>query len=120
MNLAERARRIKLLVLDVDGVLTDGRLYYGPDGEVMKVFHVHDGYGLKRWHDFGGQTAIITGRKSQIVETRARELCIAHVYQGRDDKATAFEELLTESNMSADECCFVGDDSLDIPVMQQV
>ena len=120
MEIAERAQRIKLLILDVDGVLTDGRLCYGPAGEVMKVFDVRDGYGLKRWHDSGGRSAIISGRKSEIVATRARELGITYVFQDRDDKATAFAELLCEAGVAADECCFVGDDSLDIPVLQQV
>lgn len=120
MDIAERAREIKLLVLDVDGVLTDGRLYYGPAGEVMKVFDVRDGYGLKRWHDAGGRSAIISGRKSLIVEYRASELGIRYIYQDRDDKATAFGELLTEAGASAEECCFIGDDSLDVPVMRQV
>jgi len=120
MDLAERAKGIKLLVLDVDGVLTDGRLYYGATGETMKVFDVRDGYGLKRWHDFGGRSAIISGRNSPIVAHRASELGIGYVYQDRDDKARAFDELLSQAQVSADECCFVGDDSLDVPVMQQV
>jgi 3-deoxy-D-manno-octulosonate 8-phosphate phosphatase (KDO 8-P phosphatase) len=120
MDLSQRAAKIKLLILDVDGVLTDGRLYYGPEGEQSKTFHVRDGYGIKRWHDAGGRSAIITGRKSQIVETRARELGVTHVFQDRDDKAAAFAELLDETRLGADECCFVGDDSLDVPVMQQV
>jgi 3-deoxy-D-manno-octulosonate 8-phosphate phosphatase (KDO 8-P phosphatase) len=120
MDLAERARGIKLLVLDVDGVLTDGRLYYGATGETMKVFDVRDGYGLKRWHDFGGRSAIISGRNSPIVAHRASELGISYIYQDRDDKARAFDELLSQAQVSTDECCFVGDDSLDVPVMQQV
>jgi len=120
MDITERAKRVKLLILDVDGVLTDGRLYYGPDGEVLKTFHVRDGYGLKRWHDLDGRSAIITGRESQIVATRAKELGITYVFQNRDDKARAFGELLSQVGLSADECCFIGDDSLDVPVMQQV
>ena len=120
MNVADRASRVKLLVLDVDGVLTDGRLYYDASGETMKAFHVHDGYGLKRWHDAGGHSAIISGRKSAIVEKRASELGIEFVYQGRDDKATALAELLSAADMSADECCFVGDDTLDVQVMELV
>lgn len=119
MDIAERARHVKLLVLDVDGVLTDGRLYYGASGEEMKVFDVRDGYGLKRWHDAGGRTAIISGRSSEIVEGRASELGIAYVYQGRDDKATAFAELLNRAVVTAEQCSFVGDDTLDVPVMQQ-
>ncbi|MBV9243060.1 MAG: HAD-IIIA family hydrolase [Acidobacteria bacterium] len=120
MDIAERSRRIKLLILDVDGVLTDGGLYYGPSGEEIKVFHVRDGYGLKRWHDAGGRSAIISGRKSSIVETRARELGITFVYQDRDDKIAAFTALLGEAGLASEECCFVGDDSLDVPVLQQV
>ena len=120
MDIVEHARRIKLLVLDVDGVLTDGRLYYGPHGEVMKAFDVRDGYGIRRWHETGGRSAIISGRKSEIVETRARELGIEFVFQDRDDKANAFAELKTVAGASAEECCFVGDDSLDVPVMEEV
>ena len=120
MEIDERAQRISLLILDVDGVLTDGRLFYGPDGELMKVFDARDGYGIKRWHDSGGRSAIISGRRSTVVETRARELGIEFVYQDRDDKATAFGELIREAGVTADECCFVGDDSLDVPVLQEV
>lgn len=120
MDIAERARGVKLIVLDVDGVLTDGRLYYGESGEIIKAFDVRDGYGLKQWHDSGGRTAIISGRNSKIVEHRAAELGIIYVHQGRDDKANAFNELLAEAKVSADECCFVGDDSLDVPVMREV
>jgi 3-deoxy-D-manno-octulosonate 8-phosphate phosphatase (KDO 8-P phosphatase) len=120
MDVAERARRVKLLVLDVDGVLTDGRLFYGPTGEVIKTFHVRDGYGLKQWHEAGGKSAIISGRRSEIVESRARELGIAYVFQGRDDKAAAFAELLAETKVTAQESCFIGDDSLDVPVLTQV
>jgi 3-deoxy-D-manno-octulosonate 8-phosphate phosphatase (KDO 8-P phosphatase) len=120
MDLSQRAAKIKLLILDVDGVLTDGRLYYGPNGEEIKTFHVRDGYGIKRWHDAGGRSAIISGRNSQIVETRARELAITYVFQDRDDKAAAFIELLNKTQVTADECCFIGDDSLDVPVMLQV
>ncbi|MFL6373626.1 MAG: KdsC family phosphatase [Pyrinomonadaceae bacterium] len=120
MDISERAKRIKLLILDVDGVLTDGRLYYGASGEELKVFDVRDGYGLKRWHDSGGRTAIISGRNSPIVERRASELRIRFVYQGRDDKSAAFAELLGQAEVAADECCFVGDDTLDVPLMRLV
>ncbi len=120
MDIADRAKRVRLLILDVDGTLTDGRLYYGASGEELKVFHVHDGYGLKRWHDAGGSSAIISGRESAIVEKRAEELGIQFVYQDRDDKTTAFVELLAVANVSADECCFVGDDTLDVQVMERV
>jgi 3-deoxy-D-manno-octulosonate 8-phosphate phosphatase (KDO 8-P phosphatase) len=120
VDIAERARGIKLLILDVDGVLTDGRLYYGDSGEVMKAFHVRDGYGLKRWHEAGGLSAIISGRTSTIVATRAAEVGITYVYQGRDDKAAALRELISQVEVSAHQCCFVGDDSLDVPVMREV
>ena len=77
MELSERCRKIKLLLLDVDGVLTDGRLYFGPNGEEFKQFYVRDGYGLKLWHEAGFKSAIITGRESTIVENRGKELGIS-------------------------------------------
>jgi 3-deoxy-D-manno-octulosonate 8-phosphate phosphatase (KDO 8-P phosphatase) len=109
MTPEQRAARIRLVVLDVDGVLTDGRLYYGPQGEAMKVFDVRDGHGIK----------ILSARDSPIVAQRARELGIARVLQGRGDKAQAFNDLLAETKISADETAFVGDDLPDLPVLQQ-
>jgi len=120
MNLKERCARVKLLLLDVDGVLTDGRLYFGPGGEVIKVFHVRDGYGLKLWHDAGFRSGIISGRNSDIVSIRASELGIHFVYQGNDDKLLALNEIAAEARVLLDEIAFVGDDLLDIPVLEKV
>ena len=120
MDLTERCKKITLLLLDVDGVLTDGRLYYGPDGEVIKTFDVRDGYGLKLWHEAGFRSGIISGRNSDIVSFRAAELKMSFVYQGNDDKIAAFNELFAEAGVSKDEIAFVGDDTLDIPVFERV
>jgi 3-deoxy-D-manno-octulosonate 8-phosphate phosphatase (KDO 8-P phosphatase) len=120
MELAERCKNIKLLLLDVDGVLTDGSLYYGPNGEELKVFFVRDGYGLKLWHEAGYRSGIISGRNSDIVSFRAAELSMTYVYQGNDDKRAALTEILSASGVSADEIAYIGDDTLDIPIFERV
>jgi 3-deoxy-D-manno-octulosonate 8-phosphate phosphatase (KDO 8-P phosphatase) len=120
MELVERCRRIKFLLLDVDGVLTDGRLYYGPNGEELKQFFVRDGYGLKLWHEAGFRSGIISGRQSRIVEFRARETGIEFVKQGNDSKLEPFKELCAEAEVSPDEIAFVADDTLDIVLFDQV
>jgi 3-deoxy-D-manno-octulosonate 8-phosphate phosphatase (KDO 8-P phosphatase) len=120
MELSERCEKIKLLLLDVDGVLTDGRLYYGPSGEVLKQFYVRDGYGLKLWHEAGFRSGIISGRNSDIVSFRAAELKMSFVYQGDDDKIAAFDEIVAEAGVTTDEIAFVGDDTLDIPIFERV
>src|SRR6185503_620818 len=89
-----RARRVRLVVFDVDGVLTDGRLWYGPGGEELKAFHAFDGHGVKLLLMGGLKTAILSGRESQAVNERAKELGIEHVIQGADDKRKAFAALL--------------------------
>jgi 3-deoxy-D-manno-octulosonate 8-phosphate phosphatase (KDO 8-P phosphatase) len=109
---------IALLVLDVDGVLTDGRLYFGPRGEVLKVFDVKDGYGIRRLMDAGVQVAIISGRRSAAVARRARELGIRHVFQGADDKLAVFERLRKRLKLDASQCACVGDDVPDVPIMR--
>lgn len=119
MTPEQRAARIRLVVVDVDGVLTDGRLYYGPQGESMKVFDVRDGHGMKMLQQRGVEVAILSARNSPIVAHRAHELGIARTLQGRGDKAAAFRELLTETGVSAEETAFVGDDLPDLPVLQQ-
>jgi len=116
----QRAARVKLMIFDVDGVLTDGRLYYGDQGEVLKTFNTLDGHGIKLLAAVGIASAIITGRKSGIVETRARELGIAHIYQGVHDKTVAFAELLGTTGLEAGACGYMGDDWPDLPVMLQV
>ena len=120
MDLIERCKKIKLLLLDVDGVMTDGRLYYGPKGEVFKAFFARDGYGMKLWHEAGFKSGIISGRDSYAVRFRAAELKISFVYQGNDDKIASFDKLITEAKMPNEEIAFVGDDTLDIPVFERV
>src|SRR5436190_16882225 len=106
MDIEKRASRVKLLVMDCDGVLTDGRLYFGTTGEELKVFFVRDGQGLAFWHKAGYRSAIISGRSSDIVESRAKELGIEFVIQGRVDKTVAFEELLRMTGATADEVAY--------------
>jgi 3-deoxy-D-manno-octulosonate 8-phosphate phosphatase (KDO 8-P phosphatase) len=109
---------IALLVLDVDGVLTDGRLYYGARGEVLKVFDVKDGLGIKRLMKAGVDVAIISGRRSAMVTRRARDLGIRHVFQGSADKLPIFERLRKRLKLDAAACAIVGDDVPDVPVMR--
>lgn len=109
---------IALLVLDVDGVLTDGRLYFGPRGEALKAFDVKDGYGIRRLLDAGVAVAIISGRRSAAVTRRARELGIRHIFQGTDDKLAVFERLRKRLRLTAAACACVGDDVPDVPLMR--
>jgi len=110
-------RRVRLLVLDVDGVLTDGRLYYGARGESLKVFNVNDGYGIKQVAAAGITVAIISGRKSAIVTRRARELGIRHVAQGVGDKLAALHKLTKSQSVPLEHCACVGDDTPDAPML---
>ena len=105
------------MVFDVDGILTDGSLHFGPEGEVIKTFNVLDGHGIKMLQQSGVATAIISARQSAIVARRASDLGIHHVYQGIHDKRSAFEQLLAHANLAADACGFVGDDVIDLPVL---
>lgn len=117
----ERAESIKLLVLDVDGVLTDGSLYVGPDGlEQLKVFDSLDGHGIKLLQSTGVHCAIITGRKSTMVESRARELGIQHVFMAVKDKLAILKSLLNELGLSMKECAAMGDDWPDLSVISRV
>lgn len=111
---------IELLVLDVDGVLTDGRLYYSARGEILKVFDVKDGYGIKLLMKASVTVAIISGRKSAMVARRARDLGIKHVFQGSEDKLPIFERLRKRLKLSASACAMVGDDLPDVAVMRAV
>jgi 3-deoxy-D-manno-octulosonate 8-phosphate phosphatase (KDO 8-P phosphatase) len=115
-----RARRIRLLVLDVDGVLTDGRLYLSAAGEELKVFHVRDGSGLVAVLRAGIEVAIISGRDSAAVTRRAAELGIDRVLQGVADKGAALDVLLTELGVAAEETACVGDDTPDLPMLRRV
>jgi 3-deoxy-D-manno-octulosonate 8-phosphate phosphatase (KDO 8-P phosphatase) len=116
-DLSSRAARTRLLMLDVDGVLTDGRLYFGPSGEELKVFHSRDGHGLKMLRESGVVLAIITGRSSRALERRAAELGIARLYQGVEDKAAVMEELLAELGIDRAAAAGMGDDVVDLPLM---
>lgn len=117
--IAERVAKIRLLLLDVDGVLTDGSIIYSDHGEEVKHFHVRDGSGLKFWRDAGNRVAVLSGRSSQAVTKRAAELQIDPVVQGRNDKRTAWHEILQATGFAADQVCMVGDDLPDLPVMLQ-
>lgn len=109
---------IELLVLDVDGVLTDGRIIITDRGEEIKAFHVRDGVAIRAWQDLGFATAIITGRSSGVVEHRARELGIRHVIQGSHDKAASLQELLRTRGTDASHVAVVGDDLPDLPMLR--
>jgi 3-deoxy-D-manno-octulosonate 8-phosphate phosphatase (KDO 8-P phosphatase) len=119
MTPEQRAAQLRLVVLDVDGVMTDGRLYYGAQGEALKVFDVRDGHGIKMLLDQGVDVAILSARSSEIVATRARELGIRRVMQGRGDKAQAWRELLAATGVSSEHAGFIGDDLPDLPVLAQ-
>lgn len=118
MTPSERARQVQLIVFDVDGVLTDGGLWYGPDGEVMKRFDVKDGHAMVLARLTGLPVAILTARSSAIVEARGRELKLAAVYQGRKEKGPALLELCTELNVAAANAAYMGDDVNDLPAMR--
>ncbi len=116
----KNAAAIRLLVLDVDGVLTDGQLYFGPRGEALKRFHVRDGFGIQQVAGAGISVAVISGRKSKMVAVRCRELGIEHVYQGARDKAAALDRLCKRLGIPLSACACIGDDAPDIPIMRRV
>ena len=118
--LLERAARIRLLALDVDGILTDGRLYYDNNGNEMKSFSVRDGLGMRLLAVQGIELALITARTSGIVKARAENLKIRHVYQGSTDKLAAFHDLLATTGMDPEQVCYAGDDWLDLPLLERV
>ena len=117
-DILARAAKIRLVAFDVDGTLTDGRLWYGEDGRETKVFHVHDGLGLKRLQANGVQVALITARISHPVALRAEELDIAHVYQGQGNKRACLLELIDALHLSSEQVAFVGDDLPDLSPMR--
>ena len=112
------APAIRLLVLDVDGVLTDGRLYFGTRGEALKAFHVRDGVGLKQLQRAGLEIAVISGRRSPMVAARCRELGVRHVLQGVGDKLAALRRLCARLKLTPAACACVGDDLPDVPLMR--
>lgn len=115
----EKARKIKLLVLDVDGVLTDGRLFFDRDGNEYKSFHARDGHGLKLLRRSGVEVAVISGRSSPIVAQRMKMLEIEYVYQGHENKRSAFAEILQRCALRPEQTAYVGDDILDLPIMRR-
>jgi len=115
-----RARRIRLMVFDVDGVLTDGSLHFGADGEMIKTFNVLDGHGIKLLQQSGVTTAIISARQSALVARRAADLGITHVQQGVHDKLSGYQALLAECGVEAEASGFIGDDVIDLPVLTRV
>lgn len=116
-TLQHKAARIRLLALDVDGVLTDGRLYFAEDGQEFKTFDTQDGHGIKMLQQAGVRCAIITGRTTRLVERRARNLGIADLLQGREDKLEALQELIGPLDLALDEVAYVGDDWPDLPAI---
>ncbi len=118
-SIERRAARIRFLLLDCDGVLTDGRITLLGNGDEYKSFHVRDGHGLVLWHRAGLRSGIISGRTSSAVIMRAKDLGIGFVRQGSHNKIKDFDELLAEANSTAEEVAFVGDDVVDIPLMRR-
>lgn len=114
-----KAREVRLAVFDVDGVMTDGRLYLGNSGEESKAFHTRDGLGIKALMQNGIEVAVITARSSRVVERRMAELGIGIVLQGREDKAAALDDLLAERALTAEQLCYAGDDLVDWPAMRR-
>jgi 3-deoxy-D-manno-octulosonate 8-phosphate phosphatase (KDO 8-P phosphatase) len=112
-----RAAAVRLMIFDVDGILTDGALQYGPDGEIIKNFNVLDGHGIKLLQQSGVAVAIISARESPMVARRAADLSIMHLYQGAHDKRAAFEGLHRQLGIGAAACGFIGDDVMDLPIL---
>ncbi|MCU8056821.1 3-deoxy-manno-octulosonate-8-phosphatase KdsC [Shewanella sp. SM34] len=116
----QRAQKIKLLICDVDGVFSDGRIYLSNSGEELKAFHTRDGYGVRSLLTSGFNLAVITGRQSKIVENRMTALGVTHIYQGVDNKFEPYEALLALYGVTPEEVAYIGDDIVDLPVMNVV
>ncbi|HEC18938.1 MAG TPA: 3-deoxy-manno-octulosonate-8-phosphatase KdsC [Gammaproteobacteria bacterium] len=119
-DILQRAKSIKLVIFDVDGVLTDGRLILGDDGQEYKAFHSRDGHGMKMLQATGVEIGIITGRTSRVVEHRMANLGVSHVYQGKLEKLPAFEELIAKLGVETQQVAYMGDDVVDLPIMLRV
>ena len=113
----EKIKKVRLLILDVDGVLTDGRIIYGDAGDELKCFDVQDGFGIYLLSKVGIRTVLITAKKSAVVRRRAKESRVAKVYQGAIDKLKAYEKVKRKFRVKDEEVCFIGDDLLDLPVL---
>jgi 3-deoxy-D-manno-octulosonate 8-phosphate phosphatase (KDO 8-P phosphatase) len=119
-ELLARAAKVRLFIFDVDGVLTDGSLSYGAQGELMKTFNVHDGLGIKLLQESGVKTAIISARITAITNARAQDLGIDYVHQGGHDKLSPFKALLNELGLTEEQVAFIGDDVVDLPLLRRV
>ncbi|SRR5579883_874720 len=116
----EKAKNIRLLILDVDGVLTSGVIYYGPQGHELKGFHIHDGLGIKLLQKTGVTVAVISGKTSSAVEKRIQDLAIKHAYLGQEDKLPAYESLKQQLQLTDQQIAFIGDDLPDLPLLRRV
>ena len=119
-RVTKKLRRIKMLLIDVDGVLTDGGIYYSAAGAEMKRFNAHDGFGVVRAREHGLKVGIISGRQTPIVDVRAKEMQILDVVQNASDKVAAMDELCRRHGLEADEVAFIGDDLFDLPLLKAV
>jgi 3-deoxy-D-manno-octulosonate 8-phosphate phosphatase (KDO 8-P phosphatase) len=119
-DIQEKARQIKLVIFDVDGVLTDGSLYLGDDGQEYKAFNSRDGHGIKMLQSSGIEIGIITGRTSDVVRIRMESLGIKHLFQGKQDKLPTYLELRDKLNLTDEQVAYVGDDVVDLPIMRRV
>ena len=120
LKVVEKAKKLKLLILDVDGVLTDGKLFFDNQGNEYKSFHARDGHGIKLLRQTGVEVAVISGRKSNSVTLRMKNLGIEHVYQGHENKQAAFNEVIEKIGITSQQAAHVGDDLLDLPIMIRV
>ena len=119
-DIVRRAQRIKLLLMDCDGTLTDGRIWLTADGDEQKAFHARDGQGISVWHRAGFKSGIISGRAASGAKRRAHELKVTYIHQYAKSKIVALEEIIADAHVSVDECCFIGDDLGDVGVMRKV
>jgi len=119
-QILRKAKQLKLLILDVDGVLTDGRLFFDKNGDEYKCFHARDGHGIKLLRQTGVEVAVISGRKSKSVALRMKNLGVEYVYQGHENKIAAFNEIIQSMGIKPEQAAHMGDDLLDLPIMVRV
>lgn len=119
-TIEERFQPVRCIITDIDGILTDGKLYYNDHGECHKVFHAHDGSAIRQFIARGYRMIAISGRRSKINETRLMPLGFDDILQGVDDKASCLQPILDKYQLTPDACCFIGDDIIDVGIMQQV
>lgn len=119
-EIQDKAKKIKLLICDIDGVFSDGSVILGNSGEEMKAFNTKDGFGIKALMNAGVEVAVITGRKSTLLENRMKGLGVQHIYQGMEDKILGYTELLKKLNLTHEQVAYIGDDVPDVPVMKLV